>query len=412
MRWYTCTPRDYEGGDDFFSRDTGLLCKGFSQIGIESRAIMIGSPRLSDNPAVFRANIKKLESADWWASLNLNGVVLYAWGRPRYLKVAKAIHKAGIFLVLHQDSGGIISPLSGMINWLLDQKNITGNFFGFLRSVTRGMTLGLFMTDPLRAIHLRQGDVIGCVTPTAVFNYRKICRLYGGKSLTDRVELIPHAVETAFCFKGATKKKQVVSIGRWSDEVQKRQRLMTEVFSMLLSMDDSVSFVIVGETTDYLNQWHQALDMGLQARVRLCGRLDRAQLALLLDESQIFYSPSAYESFGIAAAEALCSGCSVVAHRSVSMASFEWFVSEKSGTLAEVDSVDAHVEALSAELETWGNGGRNAQDISRTWCQRLHANHVAKHVVAICEKKFQGSSFQFQESKRKNHFFNFFPNNL
>jgi hypothetical protein len=94
------------------------------------------------------------------------------------------------------------------------------------------------------------------------------------------------------------------------------------------------------------------------------------------------------------------------------MASFEWFVSEKSGTLAEVDSVDAHVEALSAELETWGNGGRNAQDISRTWCQRLHANHVAKHVVAICEKKFQGSSFQFQESKRKSHFFNFFPNNL
>jgi glycosyltransferase involved in cell wall biosynthesis len=110
-------------------------------------------------------------------------------------------------------------------------------------------------------------------------------------------------------------------------------------------------------------------------------------------ESQVFYSPSAYESFGIAAAEALCSGCSVVSHRSVSMASFEWFVSEKSGTLAKVDSVDAHVEALSAELETWGNGWRNAQDISRTWCQRLHANHVAKHVVAICEKKFQGSSF-------------------
>ena len=389
MRWYTCTPRDYEGGDDFFSRDTGLLCRGFSQIGIESRAIMIGAPRHNDNSAVMRADIKKLESPAWWASFKLDGVVLYAWGRPRYLNVAKAIRMAGIVLVLHQDSGGIISPLSGIRNWLSDQKNITGSFSAFLRSVTRGMTLGLFMTDPFRAIHLRQGDIIGCVTPMAVANYRKICRVYGGKSLADRVELIPHAVETAFFYSGVTKKKQIVSIGRWSDEVQKRQRLMTEVFSMLLSLDASVSFVIAGEATDHLRQWHYALNKNSQARVLLCGRLDRAQLASLLNESQVFYSPSAYESFGIAAAEALCSGCSVVAHRSVSMASFEWFVSENSGTLAEVDSVVAHVEALSAELETWGNGRRNAQAISRTWCQRLHANHVAKHVVEICEEKVQ-----------------------
>jgi len=389
MRWYTCTPRDYEGGDDFFSRDTGLLCKGFSQIGIESRAIMIGAPRHSDNPAVMRADIKKLESPAWWASFKLDGVVLYAWGRPRYLNIAKAIRKAGIVLVLHQDSGGIISPLSGIRNWLSDQKNITGNLSTFLRSVTRGMTLGLFMTDPLRAIHLRQGDIIGCVTPMAVSNYRNICRVYGGKSLADRVGLIPHAVETAFFYSGVTKKKQIVSIGRWSDEVQKRQRLMTEVFSMLLSLDASVTFVIVGETTDHLRQWHYALDKNSQARVRLCGRLDRAQLASLLDESQVFYSPSAYESFGIAAAEALCSGCSVVAHRSVSMASFEWFVSEKSGTLAADDTAASHLHALKKELHAWEIGRRDPPKISHTWSQHLHANHVANHVLEICEKEFQ-----------------------
>ena len=391
MRWYTCTPRDYEGGDDFFSRDTGLLCKGFSQIGIESRAIMIGAPRHNDNPAVMRADIKKLESPAWWASFKLDGVVLYAWGRPRYLNIAKAISKAGIVLVLHQDSGGIISPLSGIRNWLSDQKNITGNFSAFLRSVTRGMTLGFFMTDPLRAIHLRQGDIIGCVTPMAVSNYRKICRVYGGKSLADRVELIPHAVETAFFYSGVTKKKQIVSIGRWSDEVQKRQRLMTEVFSMLLSLDASVSFVIAGEATDHLRQWHYALDKDSQARVRLCGRFDRAQLASLLDESQVFYSPSAYESFGIAAAEALCSGSSVVAHRSVSMASFEWFVSEKSGTLANEDSTDAHVRALTSELEAWDKNHRNASSISEIWRKRLHADQVASEVVKLLPNRLGGA---------------------
>jgi hypothetical protein len=63
------------------------------------------------------------------------------------------------------------------------------------------------------------------------------------------------------------------------------------------------------------------------------------------------------------------------------MASFEWFVSENSGALAEVDSVDAHVETLSAELEEWQKGLRNASNISKFWCQRLHAGQVAREVA-------------------------------
>jgi hypothetical protein len=46
-----------------------------------------------------------------------------------------------------------------------------------------------------------------------------------------------------------------------------------------------------------------------------------------------------------------------------------------------VDSIDAHVEALSAELEAWQKGLRNASNISQTWCQRLHAEQVAREVV-------------------------------
>ena len=95
----------------------------------------------------------------------------------------------------------------------------------------------------------------------------------------------------------------------------------------------------------------------------------------------MFYSPSAYESFGIAAAEALCAGCSVVAGRSVSMPSFEWFVSEKSGTLAERDNAAGHSEALRAELDAWNGGRRDAQKISDAWCERLHADKVARQVL-------------------------------
>jgi len=399
MRLFTCTPVDFGGGPDFFARDSGLLCRGLQSLGIESQAIMPGEARTSDEPDLIRTAYANLESASWWRDQKIDALVLYAWGRPKFRKVAQAIHEAGIFLILNQDNGGFISPLAGWGGWLKEKWIMSGqgddlrSWLRFVISALKESALGLLITDPLRASHLKHGSIIACVSPQAADVYRNLCYRYGGRELASKVRFIPHAVEPIFQDSGAKRSKQIICVGRWSDIIQKRQDRMMAVFDRLLVSDRNVSLVIAGESTNALRDWHASLSDSDKPRVNLLGRLDRSALATLMAESQVFYSPSAYESFGIAAAEALCSGCSVVSHRSVSMASFEWFVSEKSGTLAKVDSVDAHVEALSAELETWGNGWRNAQDISRTWCQRLHANHVAKHVVAICEKKFQGSSF-------------------
>jgi glycosyltransferase involved in cell wall biosynthesis len=114
----------------------------------------------------------------------------------------------------------------------------------------------------------------------------------------------------------------------------------------------------------------------------LSGNINRADLARLLEESVVFYSSSAFESFGIAAGEALCAGCSVVAERSLSLAAFEWFVSANSGTLAENGEVIAHVRAIQVELDAWAKGERNPIAISRHWQERLHAPRVAEKILA------------------------------
>ena len=387
MRIFTCTPVNFGGGPDFFARDSGLLCRGFQAIGIESSAIMPGEKRSDDEPDLIRTAYANLESTTWWRDQKVDAVVLYAWGRPKFREVARAIHQAGIFLILNQDNGGFISPLAGWRGWLQEKWIMSGQGAGlrswlrFLVSTIKESTLGLLITDPLRADHLKQGDIIACVSPQAAEVYRHLCNRYGGNRLASRVRVIPHAVEPIFHDTGAKRSKQIICVGRWSDIVQKRQDRMIEVFDRLLNKDQNVSIVIVGYRTDDLREWHHNLVDWNKSRVKLVGRVDRSSLATWMAESQVFYSPSAYESFGIAAAEALCSGCSVVAHRSVSMASFEWFVSDDSGTLADVDSIDAHVEALSAELEAWQKGLRNASNISQTWCQSLHAEQVARKVV-------------------------------
>ncbi len=385
MRWFTCTPVAFGGGPDFFARDSGLLCRGFQAAGCDARAVMPGERMAEDEADLIRTEYANLESAEWWKSLQLDGVVLYAWGSPKYGKVAKAIRDAGVFLVLNQDNGGLISPLAGFAGWLEEQRILSGNVFSYLKNVTRGLTTGLLVTDPLRARHLRQGDVIACVSPAAAAHYRKLCGIYGGSELAGRVRVIPHPVETLFHASSLEMRKlrKIACVGRWQDQIQKRPGLMGEVLGKLLESDTVVVIDIAGEPDEALPEWHRSLRPDFQSRVNLHGRIDRGQLAAILGDARIFYSPSAYESFGIAAGEALCSGCSVVAGRSVSMASFEWFVSENSGTLAGTDDAEGHFAALTEELENWDRGRRNSLSISNTWCSRLHADRIAARVLEM-----------------------------
>jgi glycosyltransferase involved in cell wall biosynthesis len=386
MRIYTCTPVAFGGGPDFFSRDSGLLSRGFQSIGIDSRAVMPGERKAGDEPDLIRTEFRNLESADWWRGHRLDGVVLYAWGRPRFRKVAGAIREAGIFLVLNQDNGGLVSPLAGWRDWFAEQWILGGQGRGlmarlrFLKLVFRGLSLGIVMTDPLRAAHLKHGNVIACVSPKAAMYYRRLCMRYGGEGLAGRVTVIPHAVEPVFRFSGDSKGRQVVCVGRWQDDVQKRAWMLIEVVGTLMEEDRRVTVVIAGSVTPEMESWHAAMPGEQRERVKLTGRVDRIELAALMDASQVFYSPSAFESFGIAAAEALCAGCSVVAARSVSMASFEWFVSENSGTLAVSDHAQGHVEALLRELASWQSGERDPDAIAEVWGLRLHADKVAEEV--------------------------------
>lgn len=398
MRIFTCTPVCFGGGEDFFCRDSGLLCRGLQQIGIDSRAVMPEPSGENDQPDLIRTASANLESPKWWRSQDLDGVVLYAWGSPRYRNVARAIKLSGCFLILNQDNGGLVSPLAGLRAWFGEQWILSGQGNGFgswlrwLRLLAKGLSIGIVRTDVLRAMHLRHGDVIACVSPAAVVHYQRLCRFYGA-DMVPRVTLLPHAVEPSFRYDGSEKKRQVICVGRWEDELQKRPEFLMRVAAGLLSADRDACLLIAGGITSAMDSWWNSLPADQKTRVKMAGRLNRSALARGMAESMIFYSPSAYESFGIAAAEALCCGCSVVAGRLVSMASFEWFTAENSGQLACEDRVADHVMALTRELDAWQQGRRAPSEISQSWCERLHADHVAEN-VAMMVGSARGRSIQ------------------
>lgn len=393
MRVLTCTPVAFGGGPDFFARDSGLLCRGFQALGHECQAVM-PLPRGEDDQQddLIRTEFENLEDECWWRIQQPDLVVLYAWGRPRYRHVARAIRRSGAFLVLNQDNGGLVSPLAGFWPWLREQWILGGqgkdvpSWIRCVRSTLRRGLFGLAVTDPLRAEHLSHGHVIACVSPKAAESYRRLCKIYRGEELARKVEVIPHAVEPQFRFTDGEKRRMVVCVGRWEDKVQKRPELLCQTVSGLLEKDPRVLVTIVGHESEELRRWHLALPPAARERVFMLGNINRDRLVAICRESRVFHSPSAFESFGIAAAEALCCGCSVVAERSVSMSSFDWFVSEDSGTLAHTSDPCSHVEALLRELDAWDMGHRDPRAISTLWSSRFHADKVAAQILGLMNR--------------------------
>lgn len=390
MRWYTCTPVAFGGSADFFARDSGLLCRGFQTLGMEGRAVMPGERQPDDEADLIRTDYHNLESAEWWRSHDLDGVVLYAWGRPNFRKVAAAIHRAGIFLVLNQDNGGLVSPLLGPLAWVCEQGRLSGagrvdgGWLRLVKLLVKGFSKGLLWDDPLRAWHLRQGDVITCVTPIAAGHYRRYCRIYGGRAFAARVRVLPHPVHPQFQMIGS-KRRQVVAVGRWDDLRQKRPDRLMEVIGRLLDRDLAVEVEIVGGGIEHLQAWHGRLVEWQRARVRLRGRMLPEDMVGIYAASQVAYCPSVFESFHIASGEALCCGCTVVAARSDSLAAFQWFARDGAGTLASKDDTEGHLKALMEELASWDSGHRNPENIARLWGGRLHADRVAAQAAGFLE---------------------------
>lgn len=389
MKWFTCTPVAFGGGEDFFCRDSGLLSRGFRAIGVESRAVMPGVPQPEDLEELIRTPYRNLESEDWWRSHDLDGVVLYAWGRPRFRKVAEAISRAGVRLVLNQDSRGMVSPRCGLKDWFASQAivsgrgRVSGGWWGYTTLVGRGLTIGLLGTDPLRARHLRHGDQIAAVSPQAAEHYRTLCRNYIGEDLAERVVSVPHPVSPVFKAGDLRRERRMVAIGRWDDERQKRTSLLMETSARLLRRDPELSIELVGSSSESLRDWHSRLPPEQRERVALSGQMTTAGIVQVLQRSRVSYCPSAFESFHIASAEALCAGCTLVSSRSICLPSFEWFLSEGDGSFARSDDADGHAAAVIDEMDAWEAGERNPWEAGERWARRLHAPEVARQILTL-----------------------------
>lgn len=357
-RFATCTPVAFHANDNFFSRDTGLICREIQKQGEACKVIMPLPAHEDDLPIgnLQRVTHKKLSSAAWWRRQELKGVVLYSWGDPRYTSIARAIHKAGIRLIIHFDSSGELHehlqrPGNRLINRLKD-----------------------ILVNALRKIHLGYADIITTSEP-CIAKLRNDA--YYGAAIADKCRAFPTPVESCFVYDGTPKQQRIICAGSWQLPV-KRTGMLVNTLSLLLKQHTSVQVDICGPATPALQEWHQALPESQHRRVQLHGMSTHEQLSRLCNSACIELCTSESEGSHTASAEALCCGCSVVCPPRPLLSVVRWYTSRHSGTVATEDIPEQLCAALLEELSKWQNGERNAADIATTWQPCFQVSQLAK----------------------------------
>ncbi len=365
-RIYTCTPFAFPANAPFFARDTGLIHTQLRAMGVESRCVLAlpQDPRDLPDPEgrVIRTTLQNMEDPNWWRSHELDGVFLYSWGAPRYRKVARAIHKAGIRLAIHLDMGSLPRY------W-----NQTLPLHRRLYQALRETGVNIF-----RACHLRYADVI--TAPRVVYQDMKKTFFY--KKIANKVRVWPCPVAPHFNYNNETKHPHITCVGRWDDVHIKRTGYLMKALEHLTRLHPETQVEVCGGIPNCMEEWHKNLPQQIRENIHLKGYTPNQEIPNILKSAQISVCTSFSEGTCIAMGEALCCGCSIiVANRPCFLpAVMDYALMPGCGRIPENDTPEAMATALLQELESWQRGERDAQNIAQT---AHNLFHIAHHLRSI-----------------------------
>jgi glycosyltransferase involved in cell wall biosynthesis len=379
------------GNGMFFSRESGLLCKAFQEIGVECKAILPGPPREDDQVEdLIRTDYENLENSAWWASLGGDGVVFYGWGSPNYTNIVRAIKKSGMLVVTSIDASGLVSPYVAFREYTRILYGLkcahAGRLLGSLAasaSLCRSLVPALF--DKKRLQHLMLADRVTMVTPEAVEIMKALAVRFGYAGVAEKTSYLPHPQLPFFAFEGAPKENLIITVGRWgkSDWFQKHPQLLIKSISRFLEARPDYRYQVIGNSVENLRPLIDRYCRRMEDRIELTPFLKPADLRETYSKARIAFWASRHEGQQGTGAQALCCGCSVVSTGGLSMNCFAHYASRSSGRQALRNNARSLADALVMEATAWDEGDRDPHNISTAWVPEFCASNIARRILKL-----------------------------
>ena len=304
----------------FWHRDLGLLTKAFRALGHDALLVVhpagdasskINNPKsnIQDDPVLWVSQQDVL-SPCWWKDHYPDLVILGLWTRPKYDPIRRAAFSATPRVIERADSDGMRTASCGLLTYAKRRfdysRDLTYSWpspLSILASIFYSFAsiLATPWIETRLARTLKLLPAIAVETPHATLLWKSLSTRLGVDP--SKIHCVPHPIQTdIFKFDPAIpKKNQIISVGRW-ESYQKNLPLLLKTLRSFLDKNPSWNSVVIGSGLPPKSP---------HPRITLLPPTSPEQLAPMMQESKIFLSSSRYESFGLAAAEAVSCGCLV-----------------------------------------------------------------------------------------------------
>lgn len=228
--------------------------------------------------------------------------------------------------------------------------------------------------------HFEYANSIVYESPGAGVNLAYLLQNWSLNQHTKKLAWIPNSVHEDFVESKLYKKEgfNIVAVGRWDDQLVKGTDLLTATISNALKQDFDISFSIIGRGSEKIKS---DIPIALRERVDASGHLDSHSLRKVVSGSKIMLVPSRLESFSIASAEALCSGCSLVVTPVESLIYLSG--GGNFGSVSRDFTPESLTAALTHEIRQWRNGARDPHYVSSYWRQQLNQITIGRRWVDL-----------------------------
>ena len=388
--WVVCQLENFNGDVSDFSRDAGLFCRAFNELGYDTKLILKSPSKKGElKQYVLRATEAELCSVDWWKNIEAQNVFLYPQYYTKNVHIVEAMKKARKRIVVYMDAGSEIYPFySWWFNTkLIFRKNkINGARFYVIKSFLEIIKMHFSIFNFNRYNFFKFVDLVVFSSPLSAKHHLSI-PFYLPREIKKKAIVSGCPIDWTFLYDGIKKENIALAIGRWDDEESKRSRYLMEAIECSFNKTDIV-FHVFGNTPSYMYEWYSNLPQENQSRVLLHGKVTVDELKKYYVKSKIVLCPSIHEGTHLASAEGLCFGCSVVVPPCPTLSCVHWYTSKYSGTISQYDTPESFAEAVTSELSMWETDKRNPFAISQQWQEEFCATQTVKKVLNCMSRMY------------------------
>jgi glycosyltransferase involved in cell wall biosynthesis len=376
------------------SKDPGLIARALADAGYEvtvyCRESRNGEEKAKAKaaPAALPFTIRlisraEFNSGDFWRAENNETVIIYSWLSLRYSRLIRLLKANGSKVILKLDSDGrLIYPAIPTYLRARAWKRTLISFFVYLIRLAQWYIFP--RTVSWRRIkQIELSDALIIESPRAAYNLQESLAFWKKEGLSSKIWTIANPVldldnlgNNFHPSRQDERKKSatIISVGRWTDR-RKNGRGLAEAL-MLLTGHSTWNIILIGQGSVRLKDKIHKKNPNLE--ISALENVPHQEICRYLNRAKIFLASSLSDSFNLAAAEALCCGCSLAG---TPIESFYFFTADNQyGSIAADFSGPRLAEALEKEIKKWENDIYSSEDTAKYWQHKLSTAAIGEEI--------------------------------